>query len=91
MNDLFDLPVVEPKTKGKRNYSARGSARRPGSGPSGETCKTCAECTACGGGNWSGYKCAVIKHRWSKSPATDIALRSPACEMWKALGGGRNL
>lgn len=66
--------------------------RLPGSGPTGETCKTCVHCTHGSRGGWTGYKCAVIKHRWSKSPVTDIALRSPACEAWqKALGGGRDL
>ena len=83
-----DLFGGEPKAAGKRSYAARGYARPPGSGPSGETCKTCEHCTATSGGNWKGYKCAVIKHRWNHSPATDIALRSLACERWQQLGGG---
>ena len=88
MADLFG--VEEPqKVPGKRNYAARGFARRPGSGPAGETCSTCVHCVRGKRGKWTGYKCAVIKHRWSKSPATDITLKSPACEAWeKAVGGG---
>jgi hypothetical protein len=94
MADLFGIEEPPPKPKGKRSYEARGFARRPGSGPTGETCKTCVHCTHGKRGGWAGYKCAVIKHRWTRSPATDITLKSPACEAWekaKALGGGRDL
>lgn len=92
MDDLFGVKTAEPKAKGKRSYAARGYARRPGSGPDGETCKTCGHCCKLHRDGWAGYKCAVIRHRWSRSPATDVALRSPACEAFqKALGGGRDL
>ena len=84
MGDLFGAETEEPRTKGKRSYEAGGYARRPGSGPAGETCKTCEHCCRVSGGNGRFFKCDVIKHRWTCGPGTDVRLKSPACELWEA-------
>lgn len=86
MKDLFGQEVIAPvglisaTGKKKRDETPKGYAARPGSGPAGETCKTCASACRTGGRYW---KCAVIKHNWSRSYATDIRLKSPACSYWK--------
>lgn len=79
--DLFGQPLPpEPVRFGLR---ASGYARRPGTGPAGETCRTCRFAVKVGGGKSHFYKCEIIRHRWTHGPGTDIKLRSPACEMWQ--------
>lgn len=85
MNDLFgnavlDLPV---SSHANRKTICNGYARPPGTGPAGETCKTCQHATATGPYNRTFYKCAVIRHRWTHGPGTDIRLKSAACELWQ--------
>ncbi len=86
MNDLFGqdidertIPVSQPQ---RRVTRPNGYARRPGSGPAGQTCKTCVHCVGTGAHKHIFYKCLVIRHRWTAGPGTDILLRSPACEMF---------
>lgn len=79
--DLFGQAIDE-RTIGKHRIQANGYARRPGTGPKGETCRSCRHSTGTGGHNHNYYKCLIIRHRWTKGPGTDILLKSPACEMW---------
>lgn len=91
MKDLFgneitveQARVIEEHGKRKRKQTApNGYARRPGTGPAGETCKTCAHAVRVQGGSRKFLKCAVIRHRWTHGPGTDIKAGSPACEMWE--------
>ncbi len=81
--DLFGV-APPPAAGSKAALAAKGYARRPGSGPAGETCGSCIH--AKGIKIRSGrvfYKCEIIKHRWTSGPGTDIRLKSPACEMWE--------
>ena len=98
MRDLFgveiaddDAPVAAP-TKPKRDYSPRGYARRPGSGPEGETCESCGHRVRMCHGNKTFSKCALMRRCWTHSVKTDIKASSPACEEWQAKavanGGG---
>lgn len=81
--DERSYPDVMPIQK-KRDYSAKGFPARPGSGPAGETCRSCANCVRCPYHGKNYYKCAILRHRWTSGPGTDIKLKSPACEWWKA-------
>jgi len=81
------LPISPQTGKSKRKTLAKGYARRPGSGPPGETCKTCEFAVRVQGGSRNFYKCLIVRHRWTHGPGSDIKLKSPACEMWKAERG----
>lgn len=79
--DLFGVEIpVEPV----KHLKQGGYARRPGTGPANETCGTCANCIGTGGGRKTFYKCAVVRHRWTRGPGTDILKRTSACELWQA-------
>lgn len=85
MNDTLDLlgqPVrdMEPKHREVPD----GYARRPGSGPQGQTCGGCKNCVQVNGGRKNYWKCLVIEHRWTHGYGTDIRRKSPACSMWEA-------
>lgn len=82
--DSLGAAMMEVRRK-KEWGKANGYARVPGSGPKGETCKTCVHSCATGGYRKTYYKCAVIKHRWTHGPGTDILIKSPACSMWKGI------
>lgn len=76
--DLFGQPATAPeKLRG-------GYPRRPGSGPTGETCGTCRNCIATGPHSRVYYKCKVLQFRWTHGPGTDIKKKTPACEMWES-------
>jgi len=68
------LPPITPRPV------VRGYARRPGTGPEGQTCGTCAN-VVCKSYSRNYYKCGLVKT--TGGPATDIRLSSPACELWK--------
>ena len=87
MNDLFGNPVSDrtlPTPTGeKRKHSgmARGYAGTPGRGPQGHFCRDCkhAYCRSFSKRYW---KCNLVKP--TGGPATDIRLKSPACQFWEA-------
>lgn len=81
--DMFGAPVPVALTAKQRKELAQGYARRPGSGPVGETCGTCANCYASHYNRKTYYKCEVIRHRWTNGPGTDIRKKSPACDLWQ--------
>ncbi len=74
MRDLFgvDVPDTPPRFKPDRAHPAP-----PGTGPAGQTCGTCAACWHCPTTRRRYYKCNLMPH--SNGPATDIALKTPAC------------
>lgn len=85
--DLFGEEVVEPiiserTGKAKRRTVPKGYARQPGSGPAGETCGTCDHCVRVEHNTKAYHKCAVVRHRWTHGPGSDILRASPACEKW---------
>ncbi len=80
--DLWSQPLGAAKRKGKRDESARGYPARPGTGPTGETCKTCNH--LCRVQYAKTYlKCALTRQAWTQSPKTDIRAKSPACQLWE--------
>ncbi|MEW6304865.1 MAG: hypothetical protein AB1705_15425 [Verrucomicrobiota bacterium] len=82
---IFGGEVTERQ---RRKDEPKGYAKPPGSGPAGETCGTCAHAVKVRGGRRAYWKCAVIRHRWTHGPGTDIRLKTPACSMWAAAPGG---
>lgn len=83
MNDLFGHPLPNPVLATKHITKLNGYARRPGSGPAGETCGTCDHCATRSYTKNKYFKCLVIQWRWTHGPGTDILKSSPACELWK--------
>lgn len=66
-----------------------GYADVPGSGPAGETCKTCAHLYRHEMAK-TYLKCALMKHRWTGGPGSDIKAKSPACARWEAINQTTN-
>lgn len=60
-----------------------GYAGRPGMGPEGETCGSCVHSKRHGSGNKHFYKCHHELGYRSSCEASDIRLRTPACQFWK--------
>jgi hypothetical protein len=80
--DPWSLPIGAFKRKHGRPTEAAGYAAAPGTGPEGETCKTCKHIHA----NQMAktyYKCALMRHKWTGGPKTDIRVKSPACVRWE--------
>lgn len=88
---------VDPRIQAALNAPLKGSAnlpkfkvggkaypKAPGTGPAGETCRSCANATPhdCSRRYW---KCGLVN--WTKGPATDIRLKSPACAFWSPHNG----
>ena len=61
---------------------SKGYAGTPGKGPAGETCGSCIYSGRQGGTAGRYYKCHHELARNSRSEATDIRLKTPACEHW---------
>lgn len=59
-----------------------GYAGRPGMGPEGETCGSCRYARA-NGHQRKYYKCRHKRALVTASVATDIVLKTPACEFWE--------
>lgn len=86
--DLFGNEVVEPVSNPpskRKTTPAKGYAERPGTGPTGETCKTCrykyANEMRSGRVFW---KCCLMVHCWTSGRGSDILVNSPACKRWQA-------
>lgn len=60
-----------------------GYAAPPGSGPQGERCGTCRHCKIMPMTQRRYYKCEI--GTVTRGAATDIRLKSPACEKWEQL------
>lgn len=69
---------------GRSKTVARGYAGTPGTGPAGETCSSCKFKTTVQGGAKSFPKCAAATQKWTRGPASDIRVKSPACQFWEA-------
>ena len=87
LQKLLDAPFAGaarqlPRPRGKT--VARGYVGSPGSGPHGETCNTCEHKTRVMGGAKAFPKCALNKANWTRGPASDIRVHSPACAHWQA-------
>ncbi len=91
-NELVELVVPEraltKKERRKLLYGQigtvpKGHAAKPGTGPTGETCKTCAHYTRV---SWAGTyrKCGheLARAKWTHGPGSDIRARDPACSQW---------
>lgn len=62
----------------------KGHAWRPGTGPSGETCKTCEHYTIRSGHAAGSFrKCGLMQKHWTNSYGTDIRAGDPACKFWE--------
>lgn len=59
-----------------------GYAGKPGMGPKGETCGSCVYSKRHGHLNRRYYKCHHELGYRSSSEASDIKLKTPACEYW---------
>lgn len=70
--------------QGVGNVTTRkdGYADRPGSGPSGETCKTCRYYERVVRAK-AYLKCALMRAVRTGGPGTDIKAGSPACSKWQ--------
>lgn len=81
-----EVPMTEA-AKRRTHTRAQGYAGSPGLGPEGETCGSCALCvgrkSAAGRTFW---KCLKAKRPWTATPASDVRVRSPACEHWEPSG-----
>jgi len=71
--------VIQPKL-------GIGYAGTPGLGPSGETCKSCVFSRWHGRASRRYYKCHHELAYRSFSIATDIKLKTPACQYWSKEG-----
>lgn len=81
-DDPWKLPLgAFKRRRGAKTYN--GHAAMPGTGPLGETCKTCKWLSGRQGGRKTFYKCALMRHKWSMTPATDIRLSDLACNRWE--------
>jgi len=83
--EQFKLKHTPPEGEKRIKYKANGYAARPGSGPSGETCKTCDHAVRCHHGNKHYWKCTLMRQKWTGSYGTDIRLKSPSCMHWNAI------
>ena len=82
MNDLFGEAIRPHEIAKARAKVSKGYRYFPGSGPAGETCRTCKHILHTG--NDGRYKkCALVN--FTRGPATDIKVKSPACKFWKKL------
>ena len=68
---------------GKGKTVARGYAELPGTGPAGETCSSCKFKVSVIGGARSFPKCKLFEHGWTRGGASDIRVKSPACQLWE--------
>lgn len=71
--------LLNPKPK----TQARGYAAPPGTGPAGETCGSCRYNAVQSGTSGTYHKCRLMEATWTRSAATDIRVRSPACAKWE--------
>lgn len=62
----------------------KGHAGHPGAGPKGETCGSCTSRRSVQGGRKAYSKCELNRRNWTGGPGSDIRMRDPACEFWKA-------
>lgn len=94
MHDLLKqpIPLPDPLLLYKRGHFSpsqpkkdepRGYAAAPGTGPAGETCRTCAHSCLNAGNSKNYWKCGLLKFAWTRSPRTDIRLKSHACLHWE--------
>lgn len=74
--DLFGEPVRDPV---RLNFGAY--PYKPGSGPSGETCRTCDNATLHTYHDKRYWKCGLVVP--TSGPGTDIRLKTPACRAWR--------
>lgn len=79
--DLFGAPTA-PKVKHSYEKPA-GYAGRPGAGPAGQTCGSCRFCRYREVRGHRYYKCQRMSAAWSRDRATDINVRSPACDRFE--------
>jgi hypothetical protein len=83
VKDLFgkDISIEEARAAMKKIGQPKGYAARPGSGPVGEFCRTCVHAYS---RHFSKtyWKCDLVKA--TAGPGSDIRLKSPACQFWKA-------
>lgn len=62
----------------------KGHAGHPGRGPKGETCGSCVSRKSVHGGRKAYSKCELNRKNWTGGSGSDIRMRDPACEFWKA-------
>jgi hypothetical protein len=73
------------KLNPRKSTRANGYAKRPGSGPQGETCKSCAHIRRIRSGSGKGFrKCGRMEAHWTRGPGSDILASAPACSLWEA-------
>ena len=77
--DFFD-GSVKPKRYKKDAYCGN-----PGQGPKGQTCKTCKHLISHTMAK-KYFKCDLVM--WTHGPATDVRVRTPACQFWESNNYG---
>lgn len=82
---IAGLPPVTAKPRAGDDWN-RAYARRPGSGPQGETCGTCLHIRRkdyrhSGPSKWC-FKCALSAHP-CHGAASDIRMKTAACSKWQ--------
>ena len=74
--DLFGPAPRQPR----RMFNVGGYAAKPGTGPTGQTCRACAHYTRVQGHGDRFYrKCGLLEAQWTHGPGTDIKAGAPAC------------
>ena len=77
--ELFSDDEVGPATPLPKG----GYAARPGTGPSGETCKTCTHLRHVRYHATTFLKCGLTEKQWTHGTGTDINASADACLHWE--------
>lgn len=75
-------PEALTKTGKRKTPKRKGYAAQPGTGPEGESCKTCRHRVRVLG---KYNKCNLVKAFWTGGFATDVLVKSPACQKWEEV------
>ena len=81
--DLWNTPMGAFKGK-RKTTTPQGHAGKPGTGPTGESCKTCEHLTRLMMGK-TYLKCALTRASWTGGQGSDVRARDAACWKWEAI------
>jgi hypothetical protein len=80
MKSLFNEDI--PDTPARRHKT--GHAAKPGTGPTGKTCRTCKHRYRRRASKVY-QKCGLMRHVWTSGPGSDIRASDSACSYWEPL------
>jgi len=80
----IDYDLFGPAPRQTRKIQITGGyAARPGTGPTGKTCKQCQSYCLVDYHNKTFRKCELVKKNWTHGKGTDIKASSPACALFE--------